>query len=81
MHVRQQVEAKHKKLSGLLVSLSIPKWKWGHVAMDFFLGHRRDSMQYGWWLIDSPILAQRPITLFLMMINSCSYSTNDLVFI
>ena len=26
------------------------------------------------------LLAQRPITLVLMMINSCSYSTNDLVF-
>ena len=27
------------------------------------------------------VLAQRPITLILMMINSCSYSTNDIVFI
>ena len=27
------------------------------------------------------LLAERPITLVLMMINSCSYSTNDLVFI
>ena len=26
-------------------------------------------------------LARRPITLVLMMINLCSYSTNDLVFI
>ena len=26
------------------------------------------------------LLAQRPITLVLMMINSCSYSTNNLVF-
>ena len=26
------------------------------------------------------MLARRPITLVLMMINSCSYSTNDLVF-
>ena len=26
------------------------------------------------------VLAQRPITLVLMMINSCSYSTNDLEF-
>jgi len=26
------------------------------------------------------VLAQRPITLVLMMINSYSYSTNDLVF-
>ena len=26
------------------------------------------------------VLARRPITLVLMMINSCSYSTNDLVF-
>jgi len=27
----------------------------------------------------SKVLAQRPITLILMMINSCNYSTNDLV--
>ena len=26
------------------------------------------------------VLAQRPITLVLMMSNSCSYSTNDFVF-
>ena len=26
------------------------------------------------------VLAQRPISLVLIMINSCSYSTNDLVF-
>ena len=26
------------------------------------------------------LLAQRPIALVLMMINSCSYSTNDFVF-
>jgi len=26
------------------------------------------------------VLAQRPIALVLMMINSCSYGTNDLVF-
>ena len=26
------------------------------------------------------LLAQRPITLILMMINSCSYSINDIVF-
>ena len=27
------------------------------------------------------VLAQRPITLILMMINSCSYGTNALIFI
>ena len=36
------------------------------------------------WVLSSSkrgrLLAQRPITLVLMMINSCSYSTNDLVF-
>jgi len=30
---------------------------------------------------NSPLLAQRPITLVLMMINSYNYSTNDFVFI
>ena len=37
------------------------------------------------WVLSSSkrgrLLTQRPITLVLMMINSCSYSTNDLVFI
>ena len=33
-------------------------------------------VQHKNWLL----LAQRPITLVLMMINSCSYSSNDLVF-
>ena len=28
-----------------------------------------------------PLLAQRPITLVLIMINSCNYSTDDLIFI
>ena len=36
------------------------------------------------WVLSSSkrgrLLAQRPITLVLMMINSCSYITNDLVF-
>ena len=30
--------------------------------------------------VQRELLAQRPITLVLMMINSCSYSTNDLMF-
>jgi len=29
---------------------------------------------------EEDVLAQRPITLVLMMINSCSYNINDLVF-
>ena len=33
-----------------------------------------------YWVDMNGLLAQRPITLVLMMINSCSYSTNDLVF-
>jgi len=37
----------------------------------------RDHLQK---MVECYMLAQRPITLVLMMINSCSYSTNDLVF-
>ena len=36
--------------------------------------------EYYCFLDGYSVLAQRPITLVLMMINSCSYSTNDLVF-
>ena len=43
-----------------------------------------EKNQESWYLEDfdqdSILLAQRPITLVLMMINSYSYSTNDLVF-
>ena len=33
--VCQQVKAEHKKHPGLLVPLSIPEWKWGHITMNF----------------------------------------------
>ena len=33
--VCQQVKAEHQKLIDLLHSLSIPKWKWDHITMDF----------------------------------------------
>ena len=41
------------------------------------------SINFYWYLLFHTyiLLAQRPITLVLMMINSCSYSTNDLMFI
>ena len=50
--------------------------------------HDKDKIEAAWG-DDTPsdgnvfafgVLARRPITLVLMMINSCSYSTNDLVF-
>nr|XP_016500846.1 PREDICTED: uncharacterized protein LOC107819262 [Nicotiana tabacum] len=34
----QQVKYEHKKLSGLLQNIDIPKWKWERITMDFMVG-------------------------------------------
>ena len=34
----QQIKALHHRPLGLLQPLSIPKWKWGHICMDFVTG-------------------------------------------
>jgi hypothetical protein len=31
----QRIKAKHQKPAGMLKPLTIPKWKWEHIAMDF----------------------------------------------
>ena len=55
-------------------------WVEGELLWSFTLIHAYITP----WVLSSSkrgrLLAQRPITLVLMMINSCSYSTNDLVF-
>ena len=56
-------------------------WVKGELLWSFTLIH---AFITSWVLSSSKrgrLLAQRSITLVLMMINSCSYSTNDLVFI
>ena len=64
-------ERKNKTLkemvNSMLVSSRAPQNLWGEALL---------TTNY----ILNRVLAQRPITLVLMMINSCSYSTNDLVF-
>ena len=56
-------------------------WVKGELPWSLSLIHANITL----WVLSSSkrvrLLAQRPITLVLMMINSCSYSTNDLVFI
>ena len=55
-------------------------WVKGELLWSFTLIHAYITS----WVLSSSkrgrLLAQKPITLVLMMINSCSYSTNDLVF-
>ncbi|KAJ4704868.1 Retrotransposon protein, putative, Ty3-gypsy subclass [Melia azedarach] len=34
----QQIKAKHQRPAGLSQPLSIPKWKWEHITMDFVMG-------------------------------------------
>ena len=66
----------------LLLHLHTYLWAWvkGELLWSFTLIHAYITS----WVLSSSkrarLLARRPITLVLMMINSCSYSTNDLVF-
>ena len=36
--VCQQVKDEHQRPVGFLQPLSIPKWKWEHITMDFVIG-------------------------------------------
>ncbi|WRX24310.1 Reverse transcriptase domain - like 10 [Theobroma cacao] len=48
----QQIKAEHQKSSGTLQPLSIPKWKWEHVTIDFVLGlSRTESGKDVIWVI------------------------------
>ena len=41
--VCQQVKIEQQKPAGLLLSLSIPEWKWDNVAMDFVMNLPRTT--------------------------------------
>jgi hypothetical protein len=42
----QKVKAEHRHPAGLLQPLSIPKWKWEVVTMDFITGLPRTSKKH-----------------------------------
>ena len=50
----QQVKVEHQRPGGLLQPLSIPKWKWGEVTMDFMSGLLKSSEGYDsiWVIVD-----------------------------
>ena len=50
----QQVKAEHHKPSGKLQLLSIPKWKWERITMDFIIGlpHSEDGYNSIWVIVD-----------------------------
>ena len=52
--VCQQIKAEHQKSPGVLVLLSIPEWKWGHISMDFVIGLPRTPQGYDtiWVVVD-----------------------------
>ena len=53
-HVCQQMKAEHRKPSITLQLLSIPKWKWEHITMDFVVGLARTRTGYDaiWVIVD-----------------------------
>ena len=50
----QQVKTEHQKPLGTLHHLSIPKWKWEHITMDFVVGLPRTQADYDaiWVIVD-----------------------------
>ena len=50
----QQVKIEHQRPGGLLQSLSIPKWKWDHVTMDFVFSFPRTARGHNvvWVIVD-----------------------------
>ena len=50
----QQVKVEHQKLLGKLQPLSIPKWKWKRITMDFMTGlpHSKDGYDSIWVIVD-----------------------------
>ena len=52
--VCQQVKVEHQKPFGTVHPLSIPKWKWEHINMDFVVGLPRTQANYDviWVIVD-----------------------------
>ena len=50
----QQVKADHQRPAGLLQSLSIPRWKWEKITMNFVVGLPRCHSGYEaiWVIVD-----------------------------
>ena len=50
----QRVKAIHQKPAGLLQPLTIPKWKWEDISMDFIVGLPTTSKGYDsiWVIVD-----------------------------
>ncbi|WVZ76324.1 LOW QUALITY PROTEIN: hypothetical protein U9M48_024308 [Paspalum notatum var. saurae] len=53
--VCQRVKADHLKPAGMFQPLAVLAWKWKDIHMDFiaYLALRRDTIPFGWLLIDS----------------------------
>jgi hypothetical protein len=51
----QQIKGEHKKPTGMLKSLTIPEWKWEHIALDFVTGLPKTvtGMDAVWVVVDS----------------------------
>ena len=50
----KQVKAEHQNLSGLLLEIKIPIWKWEDVNMDFVVGLPQTMKKYDsiWVIVD-----------------------------
>ena len=52
--IYQQVKTEHQRLAGLSCSLSIPKWTWADITMDFVTGLpcTKDGYDSIWVIVD-----------------------------
>jgi hypothetical protein len=70
----QQVKIEHQRPAGELQSLSIPKWKWEDISMDFVMGLPRGKKgNDAIWVVVDRLTISLSITLFCFYMRLLFY--------